>query len=253
MKSKLVQAILILATFLIFVVDILNLPEYMSTMHYGILHPNSILFIGVITVILCLSIDKDIKDAKRLHIQQETSVKDSIKAFEEFFENKISTTELVAIAEKNNLVERTLQLIKYGAIEEDLVLSVQKVFSEIAAKYVKLKNDYEYAATVMPIIGMVGTIAGLLIMFAVPEGLEDFADKFSGLSISLATTLYASLVTILIFKPKARDIEEWIVNLDSDHEECEIAVKQFFHKVDMFDLLEECDKRSQNEVSTKTK
>ncbi|RLA72650.1 MAG: hypothetical protein DRG78_23580 [Epsilonproteobacteria bacterium] len=239
MKSKLKQGSWIIIIFVIFIVDPLKiLPLELNHMYSGIVHPNSLLFIGLVAIILCKSIDKDIKDANKEHTDKETGIKEAINIFENYFEDKITTQELVKKSKKNETVKKIINILKYGGTEDDLILGVQKVFTTISSKYIKLKNDYEYLATIMPIIGMIGTIAGLLIMFAVPEGIEDFANKFSGLSIALATTLYASFITILIFKPKARSVEEWLVSLDTDYEYSGISIKQFYHKVDILELIQ---------------
>ncbi len=250
MKSKLKQGSWILIIFLVFIVDPLKiLPYELNQMYAGILHPNSLLFIVLVAIILCKSIDKDIKDANKEHEDKETGIKEAINVFENYFEDKITTEELVEKSKENGTVQKVINILKYGGTEDDLILGVQRVFTTISSKYIKLKNDYEYLATIMPIIGMIGTIAGLLIMFAVPGGIEDFADKFSGLSIALATTLYASFITILIFKPKARSVEEWLVSLDTDYEYSEISIKQFYHKINILELIQILE--SKNNVKTK--
>lgn len=247
MKNIGMQGFIILIIFLFFVVlpgltdkEVINIiPNFLiesNKIILGVIHINSLVFIGLTAIILYFSIDKDIKKAKDLHINQKSGLLEAQKVFEQFFENNIKLEELVLKSKSNKTIEKVIKIINYGGIEEDLVLGLNKIFNEISSKYIKLKNDYEYIATIMPIVGMVGTIAGLLTMFAVPSEVDDFGSKFSGLSVALATTLYASMITILIFKPKARNVEEWIVNLEEDYSYIEIAIKQFYHKVDITEL-----------------
>jgi len=249
MKSKFWQGLYILIFFIIFVVQQpFALPDIFNEMHYGIIHLNSLFFIISSAIILWSSIDKDIKDANKLHKGKEVSTKEAKLIFEKYFEDKMTIDTLVAESNKNETVLKVLNIIKYGGAEEDLVLGIQGTYNNISSKYIKLKNDYEYLATIMPIIGMIGTIAGLLIMFAVPEGIEDFADKFAGLSIALATTLYSSLITVLVFKPQARSIEEWLVSLENDYDQCEISLKQFFHKIDILELVDQMNQNTSDNV-----
>ena len=164
--------------FMIFIVgEPVGMAESFNQMYNGIIHPNSLIFIVVSALLLWLSIDSDIKSAYKMHQNNEASTKEAKQVFEDFFEDKINMVQLVDKSKTNETVKKILFIIKYGGTEDDLILGIQKVFTEISSKYIKLKNDYEYLATIMPILGMIGTIAGLLIMFAVPEGIEDFQDK----------------------------------------------------------------------------
>lgn len=117
--------------------------------------------------------------------------------------------------------------------------------------YSKLKNDYEYLATIMPIIGMIGTIAGLLMMFAEPTQAEDFEKKFAGLSLALSTTLYASLFTILWFKPCARSVEKWQLDLQTEFEDLEISIRKFYHKVNVLEFIDVNPIQNEEEIDEK--
>lgn len=237
MKSKIVQGVLILGMFIVFIVQQpMELPDSFNKMYYGIFHPSSFIFIFLTAIVFYLSIEQDIKKAKNEHQDKEAGIREAIKTFENFFNNELTLNDVFNKSKNNQTIFRVLRIANYGGTEDDLSLAINKEFTNIASKYIKLKSEYDYIATVLPIIGMIGTIAGLLIMFGIPEDVEDFADKFVGLSIALATTLYASLFTVLVFKPLARSIEQWLVNLDTDNEYCDIAVKQFFHKMNMMEL-----------------
>jgi len=246
--SKLSQGILIVVFFIIFIVNPNNiLPPLLDQMYVGIIHPNSLLFIVFVAIVLNSSIDKDIKQANKKNINSK-KIKETIDALEQYFEDKITLQEIIEKSKENQYISKIIHIIKYGGTQEDLLLGIEKIFTDISSKYIKLKNDYEYLSTIMPIVGMIGTIAGLLTMFAVPDATTSFENKFLGLSIALATTLYSSFFTILIFTPKARSVEEWLVDLETDYEYLSISTKQFFHKVDislLTQLLEEQNVKEQ--------
>lgn len=249
-SSKWTQAILILVLFLFFIVapsikpEEVGIPipdiiyEWNKKMYYGIIHINSLIFVGLTALFLWRSINKDIRQANKLHLDEINGLVEAERSFESFFESAITFNDLQEKSKNNHTIEKILHHLSHGGIEDDLILSAQKIYLKIASSYSKLKNDYEYLSTVMPIVGMIGTIAGLLMMFAEPTQAEDFEKKFAGLSIALSTTLYASLFTILWFKPNARSIEQWQTNLDEDFENLEIAVRKFYHKVNLTELTD---------------
>lgn len=248
-SNKWVQGIFILVSFGVFIIapsispeelgfTIPYIYEWNEKMEYGIIHIDSLLFISITAFVLWLSIGRDIKKAKKLHLDKRNGFTEAEKSFDSFFENTVTLNDLNEKSKKNHVIKKTLELLNHGAIEDDLVLGTQKIYLNISSSYRKLKNDYEYLATVMPIIGMVGTVAGLLLMFAEPMQAEDYEKKFAGLSIALSTTLYASLFTILWFKPNARNVERWQTDLDEDFENLEISVRKFYHKVNLLELTD---------------
>ncbi len=126
----------------------------------------------------------------------------------------------------------------HGGIEEDLELVVNKQVSHLTAIYEKLINEYSFIVTILPMLGMVGTVTGLLQMFAITDGVDNFAEKFASLSVALATTLYATLWVILITKPKSKDIENYLMEIDYDERLLIINSKLFLHNTDIYELPE---------------
>lgn len=261
-SSKFFQAIIIMALFMVFVVIpsldpkelgfvIPYLSEYNSKMIYGIIHINSIAFVGLAAIFLYLSIESDVKNVKDLHKNKKKGIKEAQNSFDNFFEDKISSLELNQKAENNQTIKDVLTILKHGGIEEDLILGIQKIYGKMDNSYSKLKNDYEYLATIMPIIGMIGTIAGLLMMFAEPTQAEDFEKKFAGLSLALSTTLYASLFTILWFKPCARSVEKWQLDLQTEFEDLEISIRKFYHKVNVLEFIDVNPIQNEEEIDEK--
>jgi flagellar motor component MotA len=220
-------------------------------MIYGIIHINSIAFVGLAAIFFYLSIESDVKKVKNLHKNKKKGIKEAQNSFDNFFEDKISSIELNQKAENNQTIKDVLTILKHGGIEEDLILGIQKIYGKMDNSYSKLKNDYEYLATIMPIIGMIGTIAGLLMMFAEPTQAEDFEKKFAGLSLALSTTLYASLFTILWFKPCARSVEKWQLDLQTEFEDLEISIRKFYHKVNVLEFIDVNPIQNEEEVDEK--
>jgi flagellar motor component MotA len=234
--NRFIQTVIIVVVFLLFIVDPLHiLPQYLNEMYGDILHPNSLIFISIIAILFYSSVGKTDKE---LDIK---SIKNTTELIENYLENKIDLEEFIKKSINYKYLHKILSVIKDGGIEEDISLVIDKLTNKSVAKYIKIKDDYEYFATVMPIVGMIGTIAGLLIMFAIPDASTDFDKKFLGLSIALATTLYASFFTILFFKPKAKDTEVVILELELLKENLVISARQLFHKIDIFQLSQLMD------------
>ncbi|QNM88888.1 MotA/TolQ/ExbB proton channel family protein [Aliarcobacter cryaerophilus] len=252
-----IQAIFILILFIVCVVlpslnsdelgfSVPILTDYNSKMILGIIHINSVIFIFGSAIILWLTVDRTSNKAVRAY--ENKSIKDAEKHFEDYFQGKINILDLKNKEKSNDSIKEVLKILKFGGIEDDLLLGIQKIYNTIDNSYSKLKNDYEYAATLMPIIGMIGTVAGLLMMFAEPSQAEDFEKKFAGLSLALATTLYASLITVIIFKPLARQKEKQQIELENDFNDLEISVRKFYHRINMVEFLEICDNLDKQEV-----
>lgn len=151
------------------------------------------------------------------------------KSFADLRDEKISFLELEKLSQKNKIIKKILNFMQKGALEEDLTLYIKALFLEVDNAKTKSKNDYEYLATITPILGMIGTIAGLLMMFATPSEAEGFEQKFAGLSLALSTTLYASLMTILLFKPLAKSVENAQLDIEESFEKLEIETRILYH------------------------
>jgi len=244
--SRFFQGSVIILLFFAFILDSFHIVENIfgisnQQMIANIIHPNSLLFILSVALLLYLSVNKEaVKITKENKKNQ--LVNEAIEVLDSYFEDKITLEEIVS-KKDNKYISKILYILKYGGMQEDLTLGIEKIFNHTLNGYIKLKNGYEYCATIMPIIGMIGTIAGLLIMFAVPDANTSLENKFTGLSIALATTLYSSFITILIFKPKARVVEDMIVDLETKYEDINISAKQFFHKVNLPLLVQIMDEK----------
>ena len=171
------------------------------------------------------SIDKEFKQADELINQERYELEDLKKLFNN----------------KNKYLEKLKYIISIGSSEKEIEMMIDLYTLDIYIAYEKLKNDYDYISMVLPMLGMIGTIAGLLQMFGSPSnigGEDDFSAKFAGLSVALATTLYASLLTVLVVKPSSREVDRLILNTQKSEMNILIKSKLFFHRLDSQVFLE---------------
>lgn len=220
--------------------EILVLGFDVNRLYYGVIHIPSLVFILGSCFLLWMTkskdedkvnkleraINKDFKEADEL-IELESYEKEDLK---KLFSNS-----------KNKYLQELQYLISIGSSEKEIEMVVDRYTLKIYIAYEKLKNDYDYIAGVLPMLGMIGTIAGLLQMFGAPTamgGEDDFAAKFSGLSVALATTLYASLLTVLIVKPASRGVDTHILDTEKNEANILIKSKLFLHRLDSQVFLE---------------
>jgi len=202
--------------------NIIDIKSTWLQLQFGIIHIPSMVYIFLIAILLHIFLGKKVISFNK--------IKKEIKQAQEALENKDLKIE-------NEFIQNIIKIIKYGGIEEDIELSIKKKFMEISQQYEELLTNYGYISAILPMLGMLGTITGLLQMFAVSDGIDNIAQKMVGLSIALATTLYATLWVILITKPKAREIETKLIELENLEKLLSIDAKLFFHTTNI-DLIE---------------
>jgi len=197
-------------------------------LHYGFLHIPSLVFIVLSAIILHLSVksksDKVVSSHKK-------AKKDLYEAIDILSKNDktIST-----FSESENVFCKDIKdIILNSGIEEDIELVIGKHISSLTSSYERLINEYGYIATVLPMLGMIGTVTGLLQMFAIDGGVDNFADKLASLSVALATTLYATLWVVFFTKPKSREVENWLIDIDNNEYQLIVSAKLFLHNVDI--------------------
>lgn len=203
-------------------------------LHLGIFHIPSLVFIGTSAVLLHMFIRSKVEGVKKSHKKSKKELREANAILSLDNDNRL--TDLTK--SENTFCKDIYTVITHGGIEEDLELVVNKQVSHIAAIYEKLINEYSFIVTILPMLGMVGTVTGLLQMFAITDGVDNFAEKFASLSVALATTLYATLWVILITKPKSKDIENYLMEIDYDERLLIINSKLFLHNTDIYELHE---------------
>ncbi len=208
--------------------DVIEATNYWIKLHYGALHYPSVVYIVLAAIILHRSIGADAQASLASHKALHQEIEEASQELD------IESIKYNEIAHSNNsFVRKIIAIIKNGGIEDDLELVVQKETLALITRYEKLIAEYSYIAAILPMLGMLGTITGLLQMFAVPDGMDDIAQKMAGLSVALATTLYATLWVVLITKPKSREIESKLIELSEEEYALIMDAKLFLHNVDI--------------------
>jgi biopolymer transport protein ExbB/TolQ len=203
------------------------------TLHYGIIHYPSIIYIITSAMLLHFSITSGIADLLASHKKIEKEIKEALEllSFESEDFSKL-------IQSGNKFVLDIKSIVLHGGIEDDMEFVVQKRVLNLSNKYEKLIAEYGYIATILPMLGMLGTITGLLQMFAISDGVDNIAQKMASLSVALATTLYATLWVILITKPKSRELELKLIKLEAQEQQLILNAKLFLHNADINEFIE---------------
>lgn len=230
------------------IVKVMDSKNDFFILHYGIIHYPSVLFIMLSTIFLHWSVKSETDKLSVSH-----------KKIKNDLENAIETLDLKDLDhEKFKVSENPFcKDIKYillnGGIEEDIELTIKKHISSIGTSYERLINEYGYIATILPMLGMIGTITGLLQMFAIGNGVDNFSDKLASLSVALATTLYATLCVVFFTKPKSREIENWLVELENVEYKLVINSKLYMHNTDISLLFDNNVNESISSISESEK
>jgi len=210
--------------------------NYWFQLHYGVFHVPSIVYILISAFILHSSVNTDVNKSKESHhkINKEISEAEQALDMQHFEAENI-------IESNNSFIKNIWHVIRNGGIEDDMELIVEKETLRLATIYEKLIAEYGYIAAVLPMLGMLGTITGLLQMFAVADGVDNIAQKMASLSVALATTLYATLWVVLITKPKSRETESQLIELNAQEQRLIISAKLFLHNADLNLLIEHAE------------
>ena len=223
--------------------------NYLFQLHDGVFHIPSVIYILSAAFILHFSVNTDVNRSKESHqkLNQEITEAQEALDLQQFDAEKI-------IHSENSFIKNIWHVIRNGGIEDDMELIVEKETLKLATIYERLIAEYGYIAAVLPMLGMLGTITGLLQMFAVTDGVDNIAQKMASLSVALATTLYATLWVVLITKPKSREIESNLIELNAQEQRLILSAKLFLHNADLNLLIEhaETSEESEEEEDAKT-
>ena len=193
-------------------------------LYLGVIHPPSIVFIlGSFFILFRLLKVKQFKGNLKKELIEAVEIMESEES-EKIFSSK------------NSFIRKIIDIIQKGGMEEDLNLVIENKMQDIFLHYESLMAKCNYISVILPMLGMLGTITGLLQMFAVSNAIDDIAAKMVGLSIALATTLYASLIVILYVKPRYKKVEEEVLELENYSKKLEINSKLLLHNFDLHTL-----------------
>jgi biopolymer transport protein ExbB/TolQ len=207
---------------------------------YGVLHIPSLVFIGLSYLVLARVASITPKSQIDVFFSQVSDVETFFnKAFQDT--NRVTdNTELYRnfdITRKaSDLKARMLQLIYHGGSDADVTRLLEIESSQYRqSAAAKIKNT-GFAATLLPLLGMAGTITGLMFIFsgdlqAAGSAEESFNQKFAGMGIALLTTLYATILTSLLAKPSQHGQQSKLSRVLIDIERAENYVLMFKHSV----------------------
>jgi len=213
-------------------------------LQFGVFHMPSLIYIIGSFFILRFFVVK-IKDLKI----QEKIKEEIVEATEKLDIQNLNLEEL--LRSSNRFIKDIIGIIRHGGIEEDIELSIQKHTADLVTAYQNLMSQYNYMAVILPMLGMLGTITGLLQMFSISNGVDNIAEKMTGLSVALATTLYATLLVIMSVKPSYKKIENKLIELDNLENKLIINSKLFFHNVDLNKIMIEENNEEEKDEKTK--
>lgn len=208
----------------------------------GVIHVPSLIFIGLSYFIL----KRETSSTSRSEIEGFfAQVSDAEGFFSKSFKSMSTTSdyselyrELDATRQSSDLKARLLQLIYHGGSDKDVTRLLEIESSQYRQlALAKIKNT-GFAATLLPLLGMAGTITGLMFIFsgdlqAAGSAEESFNQKFAGMGIALLTTLYATIITSLRAKPSQHAQQHELNDVLLDIERTENYVLMFKHSVDL--------------------
>jgi chemotaxis protein MotA len=104
----------------------------------------------------------------------------------------------------NPLLKRGLQMAIDGVDEEMIKKSLNADIEQMAKRHNLIIDLYETWANLSPSFGMVGTLAGLILMLG---NLSDIDAVGPGMSAALTTTFYGALMGYGVFTPFSKHLE----------------------------------------------
>lgn len=201
--------LLVLALFLLFVIapglfpD--AFPDWATSTHFGVVHVPSLLFI--VGAFFCYVIQNSLSQVvyqfeqrkkgimprtinlARKELERTTALKDNKEAM---------LRALVSLDARNPLVGAVLACVANGYGADVVRRSIDKLTEDLTHHFEHRVRFWNQLSAVLPLLGMTGTIAGLMFMFKAGVGQDSV--NLSALSTALLTTLYASLITVLFSK-----------------------------------------------------
>lgn len=129
--------------------------------------------------------------------------------------------------EESPLVKAFVMHKNQGLLKDDFEFEISKVTRDAMHEIEERIQHANFVSSVLPMLGMVGTLIGLMLM-AVDfqnQGVTDFDEKksmganFEALGIALLTTLYASLITVSLIKPRVQAYKNKLAKFNNQCEE----------------------------------
>lgn len=152
---------------------------------------------------------------------------DMERFIEELKKQDISATQTVyekLNSHENLLVNIFVELKKNGKLPEDFEFEIVRFARDSIHHLEERIQHVSFVSTVLPMLGMVGTLGGLMLMATQFSNTQSgdaanaMQNNFEAVGIALLTTLYASLITITMIKPKVQSYKNQLARLKTQCE-----------------------------------
>lgn len=214
--------------------QLFELQDYITKeLKLGVVHIPSFIFILVSWIVSYWLLDSNKTDTdtntESVYKNLKLANYEMERALEALKKHQIKETQhayKVITSQENAVLKGFIDFKSQGKLLEDYELELIRLSRDAIHKLEERIQHLSFVATVLPMLGMVGTLAGLMLMatqFSNTDGGEAsnaMQNNFEAVGIALLTTLYASLITIAIIKPTAQTYKNKLARLRN---QCEIA------------------------------
>jgi len=206
----------------------------------GVIHWPSVVYIFGTFVFLHIfrkrSVAKEnLKKAKKSLKEDQAKLAELSQAIDTDNKSIETYQKLLEDRSPDHLYGRLVTLLTRGCSEKDIRFKLGIEFGNVIKSSHELIRQKGLMAGLMPLLGMIGTITGLMFIFAADQTLggnveDNFNHKFAGMGTALLTTLYATLLTAMWFKPRQAALVDDLSSFQKDVEllghQCELIRNQ---------------------------
>ncbi|MGL6260356.1 MotA/TolQ/ExbB proton channel family protein [Vibrio sp. WXL210] len=221
-----------------------------NTPKYGVLHWPSLAFIGFSWLLLSKAYRKNaISIGERNSRRFTRMITEAGDYFSKHYHLKLKGDYndehyrmLIDKSEQTSLESQTLNVIMHGGSDDDIKRLVYVESLAVRESLLRKSKQVGFTSSLLPLLGMAGTITGLMFIFSgdisgVASAEESFDQKFTGMGIALLTTLYATLATSIMVKPRLQSLQQQLIDIELLTEQLEASILLFKHNLDMSKLL----------------
>lgn len=217
-------------------------PEWIQRTYLGVVHGTSMLYI-FFSFLIYFFFGKRYKQEDTAFTLAPNKLKkmaDSVRTVTELDEIDEKIVEILNLEKSGSSdgvpIDKITTPIKEGLGADAINLICTQFIEASARRSVYLSRYWAQVSATLPLLGMTGTIAGLLFMFSEGSDSGDKGSQLAGLAVALLTTLYASLITVLIAKPMAKQEADHVDNILNDGKHLSIYGQQLAMQITSHDF-----------------